>query len=89
MAFLSRCTTADGDECRKPWDKDRRERNGAGWASSTRVDAARATHAIDYTPTEPLLVVAVDADVCFEHERWRHTTTFRRVRDDLRPTDLL
>ena len=24
---------------------------------------------VDYTPTEPLLVVEVDADVCFEHDR--------------------
>ena len=46
-------------------------------------------HAIDYTSTEPLLAVEVDADVCFEHERWRHTTAFRRVRDDLQPMDLM
>jgi hypothetical protein len=26
---------------------------------------------VDYTPTEPLLVVEVDAYVCFEHDRWR------------------
>ena len=43
---------------------------------------------VDYTPTEPLLVVEVDADVCFEHERWRHPTGFRRVRGDLQPADL-
>src|SRR5690349_3892136 len=43
---------------------------------------------VDYTPTEPLLVVEVDADVCFEHGRWRHPTGFRRVRGDLQPTDL-
>ena len=43
---------------------------------------------VDYTPTEPLLVVEVDADVCFEVERWRHATTFRRVRGDLHPADL-
>ena len=43
---------------------------------------------VDYTPTEPLLVVEVDADVCFEHERWRHPTAFRRVRGDLQPADL-
>ena len=30
--------------------------------------------AIDYTPTEPLLVVEVDADVCFEHERIRSSS---------------
>jgi hypothetical protein len=27
---------------------------------------------LDYTPTEPLLVVEVDADACFEHDRSRH-----------------
>jgi len=27
---------------------------------------------IDYTPTEPLVVVEVDADTCFEYERRRH-----------------
>jgi hypothetical protein len=43
---------------------------------------------VDYTPTEPMLVVEVDADVCFEHDRWRHPTAFRRVRSDLRPADL-
>jgi hypothetical protein len=43
---------------------------------------------VDYTPTEPLLVVEVDADVSFEHDRWRHPTRYRRVRSDLRPTDL-
>ena len=31
---------------------------------------------VDYTPTEPLLVVQVDADVCFEHDWWRHATGF-------------
>ena len=43
---------------------------------------------MDYTPTEPLLVVEVDADVSFEHDRWRHATRYRRVRSDLRPMDL-
>jgi ATP-dependent DNA ligase len=43
---------------------------------------------VDYTPTEPLLVVEVDADVCFEQDRWRHATIFRRVRSDLEPVDL-
>ena len=43
---------------------------------------------VDYTPTEPLLVVEVDADVSFEHDRWRHPTRYRRVRSDLRPMDL-
>ena len=43
---------------------------------------------MDYTPTEPLLVVEVDADVSFEYDRWRHPTRYRRVRSDLRPMDL-
>ena len=43
---------------------------------------------VDYTPTEPLLVVEVDADVCFEQHRWRHPTGFRRIRAELDPTDL-
>jgi ATP-dependent DNA ligase len=43
---------------------------------------------IDYTPTEPLLVVEVDTDTCFEQQRWRHPTGFRRVRGDLQPGDL-
>lgn len=43
---------------------------------------------VDYTPTEPLLVVEVDADVCFEQRRWRHPTAFRRVRNDLRTEDV-
>jgi ATP-dependent DNA ligase len=42
---------------------------------------------IDYTPTEPLLVVEVDADI-FEQQRWRHATIYRRVRGDLEPADL-
>ena len=41
---------------------------------------------MDYTPTEPVLVVEVD--VSFEHDRWRHPTRYRRVRSDLRPIDL-
>lgn len=43
---------------------------------------------VDYTPTEPAVVVEVDADVCFEQDRWRHATIFRRVRSDLEPVDL-
>ena len=43
---------------------------------------------VDYTPTEPLLVVEVDADVCFEHDRWRHPTQFCRVRLDLQPAEI-
>jgi hypothetical protein len=43
---------------------------------------------IDYTPTAPLLV-EVDADVCFEHDRSRHPTQFCRVRLDLHADELL
>ncbi len=31
---------------------------------------------VDYTPAEPEIVVEVDADVCFEQDRWRHATVF-------------
>lgn len=41
-----------------------------------------------YTRAEPLVVVEVDADVCFEQDRWRHATVFRRVRADLGPDDV-
>jgi len=49
---------------------------------------AAAGDLVGYTPTEPLLVVEVDADVCFEQHRWRHPTGFRRVRAELDPMDL-
>jgi len=29
---------------------------------------------VDYTPTEPLLVIEADIDMCFDHHRWRHPT---------------
>jgi hypothetical protein len=43
---------------------------------------------VAYTPAEPQLVVEVDADVCWEQDRWRHATAFRRIRADLRPSDI-
>jgi hypothetical protein len=43
---------------------------------------------VAYTPAEPQLVVEVDADVCWEQDRWRHATAFRRIRADLRPRDI-
>jgi hypothetical protein len=43
---------------------------------------------IDYTRTAPLLVVEVETDTCFEQQRWRHPTDYRRVRGDLQPGDL-
>ena len=43
---------------------------------------------VDYTPTEPLLVVEVDTDTCFDQECWRPRTAFKRVRAELDPVDL-
>lgn len=43
---------------------------------------------VEYTPVEPLLVAEVDADMCWEQDRWRHATVFRRLRADLRPNDV-
>ncbi|WP_232661887.1 ATP-dependent DNA ligase [Pseudonocardia sp. TRM90224] len=43
---------------------------------------------VPFVQVEPLLVVEVDADVCFELDRWRHATVFRRIRAELRPEDL-
>src|SRR5690349_8333873 len=43
---------------------------------------------VDYTPTEPLLVVEVDTDTCFDQNRWRHPTAFTRVRAELDPLDM-
>ncbi|MEJ3656245.1 hypothetical protein WEH80_25085 [Actinomycetes bacterium KLBMP 9759] len=44
---------------------------------------------VPYTQVEPRIVVEVDADVCFELDRWRHATVYRRIRAELRPDDLL
>ena len=33
---------------------------------------------VDYTPTEPLVVVEVRRRHCFGRQRWRHATTYRR-----------
>jgi hypothetical protein len=35
---------------------------------------------VAYSLTEPLLVVEVDADVCFERDRWRYPTQFDPAR---------
>ena len=43
---------------------------------------------VEYTPTEPLLVVEVDTDMGFDHHRWRHSTALRRVEAELHPVDL-
>jgi hypothetical protein len=40
---------------------------------------------VDYTPTEPLLVVEVDADVSFEHDRWRNGLGHGLVAETLDP----
>lgn len=43
---------------------------------------------VAYTPTEPNVVVELDADTAYEHGRWRHPTRFRRVRLDLQPGEI-
>ena len=42
---------------------------------------------IDIVRVRPDVVVEVAADNAFEHDRWRHVTTFIRPRPDLRPAD--
>jgi ATP-dependent DNA ligase len=44
---------------------------------------------VAYTQAEPLLVVEVDADICWEQGRWRHPTAFRRLRVDMHADDLV
>jgi ATP-dependent DNA ligase len=44
---------------------------------------------ISYTQVRPDVVVEIDADTAYEHDRWRHPTVFRRIRPDLRPVDLI
>jgi ATP-dependent DNA ligase len=41
-----------------------------------------------YTKVRPDIVVEVDADVCWEQDRWRHAVAFRRARLDLRADDV-
>jgi hypothetical protein len=45
-------------------------------------------HPVEYNPVHPAVVVEVDADVAFEHGRWRHPTALRRLRLDLAVEDL-
>jgi hypothetical protein len=44
---------------------------------------------VDYTPTEPLLVVEVDTGVCLERGRWRRPTVFRRLRLDMQADEVV
>mgnify|MGYP001063815399 CR=1 FL=1 len=41
-----------------------------------------------YTKARPDVVVEVDADVCWEQDRWRHAVVYRRVRLDLAAEDV-
>ncbi|WP_239098749.1 ATP-dependent DNA ligase [Micromonospora qiuiae] len=36
-----------------------------------------------YVPVEPTVVVEIDADVAFEHQRWRHRVRYARARPDM------
>lgn len=42
---------------------------------------------ISYTQVEPTLVVEFEHDLAFEHDRFRHTTQFVRMRSELHPLD--
>ncbi|MEU5725042.1 hypothetical protein ABZ783_24910 [Micromonospora sp. NPDC047738] len=41
-----------------------------------------------YVQVEPTVVVEIDADVAFEHGRWRHRVRYARVRPDLSVYDV-
>lgn len=47
-----------------------------------------APRRLDYTRTEPVTVVEVTADACYDGHRFRHLTRFQRVRFDLEPDDV-
>ena len=44
----------------------------------------RSSDDVAYTPTEPNVVVELDADTAFERGRWRHPTRFRPCRCTLK-----
>ncbi len=44
---------------------------------------------IEYTQVAPELVVEVETDTAYEQGRWRHATSFVRLRPDLAPTDVV
>jgi ATP-dependent DNA ligase len=43
---------------------------------------------IEYTQVAPELVVEVETDTAYEQGRWRHATSFVRLRPDLAPADI-
>jgi ATP-dependent DNA ligase len=43
---------------------------------------------VHYTKVSPDVVVELDVDTAFEHQRWRHPVSYQRIRADLRPIDL-
>ena len=58
--------------------------NGAGSRPSSRFGQL-PPEPVDYTPTEPLLVVEIDTDVCFEPG----PMVFRRLRLDLQADEVV
>ncbi|MEV0157947.1 ATP-dependent DNA ligase [Micromonospora sp. NPDC050686] len=43
---------------------------------------------LPYVPVEPAVVAEIDADVAFEHGRWRHRVRYARARPDLSVYDV-
>jgi ATP-dependent DNA ligase len=43
---------------------------------------------VEYTQVAPELVVEIETDTAYEQGRWRHATTYLRLRPDLAPSDL-
>ncbi|MFD0785470.1 ATP-dependent DNA ligase, partial [Micromonospora azadirachtae] len=41
-----------------------------------------------YVQVEPTVVVKIEADVAFEHQRWRHRVRYARARPDLSVYDV-
>jgi hypothetical protein len=54
----------------------------ASWRQLDQPDPLR------YVQVEPTVVVEIDADVAFEHQRWRHGVLYVRTRSDMSVYDV-